>query len=368
MLWAAALGFFLVTATVWDAAWLDISVYRDAAAGFLAGDDVYAERYGDAAGGLPFTYPPFALVVFVPLTWVAAPVAVAAMFLLNGTALCLVLHWCATYAVGHGRLPFWASVAAAAPIAVFVEPVRTTIGFGQINVLLLALILGFDAVGQRWRGIGAGIGAAIKVTPALLVAAQLVRGDWRAFGRGLLAFLACSAIGGLMAWQATRSFFSGLLWQSNRPGDLAYDGNQSLRGLWERWAPNMAPSLWIVSVLLVLAFGAVAVRRHRDDAWASLTAAAVTGLLVSPVSWSHHWVWVLPASAVAIKLRDRAVPLLVITAAWVVSTLLLQQFGQFSVLATVSAYVIIGTAWLIALALAMPASRPTFREVAPTSA
>lgn len=366
LLWAVAVAFFVAQGTRWDAAWLDVNVYRDAAAGLLAGDNVYVERYGPAAGGLPFTYPPFALVLFVPLALASEPVATAALFALNVAAVSLVLHWCAAYAFGRGRVPLWAPVATGAVVAVLVEPVRTTIGLGQINLILLVLILGFDAVGQRHNGIGAGIGAAIKVTPALLVVAQLVRGDWRAFGRGVAAFVVCTLVGALVTWEGSRSFFGGLLWESDRPGSLAYVGNQSLRGLAERLVPAAAPLAWIVSVLLVLGVAAVAVRRHRSDPWASLTAAAVAGLLVSPISWNHHWVWFLPAAAVAVKLRDRSVPLLVITAAWGISTLMAYR-DAFEFVAALSAYVLIATAWLVALAVTTPASEPTFVDVTPAA-
>jgi alpha-1,2-mannosyltransferase len=122
-----------------------------------------------------------------------------------------------------------------------------------------------------------------------------------------------------------------------------------------------------VSAALMVVLGALAVRRHRADPWAALTAAAVTGLLVSPVSWSHHWVWLLPAAAVAVKLRDRTRWLLVITALWVIAALLLYQFGHLAVVGSVSAYVVLAVAWLAALAVATPASEPTFVEVTPAT-
>lgn len=366
--WTGVVVFFHGQAGTWDAAWLDVTVYREGAAGFLAGDDVYSASYGYSQD-LPFTYPPFALVLFVPLALVAPQAAVVAVFLGNVALLSLCVRWCADYAFPT-RTVNWPVVAvAAAACAVFIEPVRTTIGLGQVNLLLLALVLGLDARATRWAGVGAGLGAAVKVTPGLLVAAQLVRRDWAAFLRGAGVFLACTLVAAVVAWDETITYYGRLLWQSDRPGALAYVGNQSLRGMVARLELQPAGPIWLLLAAATIALGCVAVARHRADAWASLTAAAMTGLLVSPVSWNHHWVWLLPVAAVGLRAR-RSPALLAASALLLLATVTLAGPGTFldvSWLAFVwpfaatNAYVILGLLWLAVLAVSRTVPAPARR-------
>ena len=352
-LWAG--WWFLRQQMSWPTAGLDGRVYRDAAQAFLDRSEIYAGRFQ----GLPFTYPPFALVLFVPLALVASNVAALAMFLGSVAALIAVVRWCLHY----GRLgspgSWWTTVGIAAAASVLFEPARTTLGLGQVNLMLLALILGVDARATRWSGAGAGFAAAVKITPSLLVVAQLVRGDLRAFGRGVLAFVVATGIAAALAPQATRTYFTSLLWDSNRPGGIAYQQNQSLRGLFARHLPDHAQAAWAVSALLVLLVGMWAVRRHRADPFYALTAAAMTGLLVSPVSWSHHWVWIMPCAAIGLR-AGRRTPIAAASALLLVTTvaeLLFWTTGGAPVV-TQEMYVVAGLLWLVAAATSGEASRP----------
>jgi alpha-1,2-mannosyltransferase len=293
--WSA--WFFIQQSRSWPVAFLDSGIYRDAARAFLSGADVYAGKFGPP--GLPFTYPPFALLVFTPLALVPAVVASLLSFGLSVTALVACVRWSQQYATGGSPGPWSLTLALAAGTSVLVEPVRTTLGLGQVNLLLLALVLGLDARGGPRTGWGAGIASAVKVTPALLVVAQAVRGEMRAFWRGVTAFALATGLAAILAPAATRHYFTALLWDSTRPGNLGYIGNQSLRGTWERHFAAAAPLGWALTSAAALVAAAWCVRRHRHDPWFSLTLAGVVGLLVSPVSWSHHWVWVIPCLAVA---------------------------------------------------------------------
>jgi len=302
----AGCAFFVVQSHSWPASALDVDIYRAAARSFLSGRDVYAGRFGADGGGLPFTYPPLALLVFVPLALLASSSAAAvAMFVVSGGALVVCVRRSQEYALPQRPMSWWSTVALAGAASYLVEPVRTTLGLGQINLVLLALVLGVDAAGRRAAGVGAGLAAAVKVTPALLVAAQAVRGDRRAFVRGVVAFAACTGLAAALAPAASWQYFSSLMWQPSRAGGVAYIGNQSLRGVWERAGAGHSVAAWALSSAAVLAVATWAVRRHRQDAWLALTIAAVAGLLVSPISWTHHWVWALPVAAVGVRHRHR---------------------------------------------------------------
>jgi alpha-1,2-mannosyltransferase len=344
-------SWFVRQAHEWPVAGLDGRVYRDAARAFLDREDVYSGRFQ----GLPFTYPPFALLVFVPLALVPENAATLLMFTASSAALVAVVRWCQDYATRGRAGTWWLTVALAAPVAVAVEPVRTTLSLGQVNVLLLALVLGLDARATRWSGVGAGLATAIKIAPGLLVAAQAVRSDWRAFGRGVLAFAIATALAAALAPAATRTYFTSLLWDSSRPGGLDYLQNQSLRGVLARHLPDHGSIGWLLGAGLVLALGAWVVRHHRRDPFYALTAAALTGLLVSPVSWSHHWVWVLPIVAVGVRSGLRS-PVAWTSLALLASTVVELLFWTTGDAPLVSQdmYVVLGLAWLVAAAVTVP--------------
>ena len=360
--WSAHL--FLAQTRTWPAAFLDSGIYREAAQAFLSGADVYAGKFGPP--GLPFTYPPFALLVFVPLAVLHEALASVLTFGLSAVALVACVRWSQDYATRGRAGTWWLTVALAAGASVLVEPVRTTLGLGQVNLLLLALVLGLDARGGLRAGWGAGIAAAVKVTPALLVVAQAVRGQARPFRRGVAAFALATGLAALLAPSATHHYFTALLWDSARPGNLAYIGNQSLRGAWARHLPRMSTVGWAVTCAPVLAVGAWGVRRHRHDAWFSLTVAGVVALLVSPVSWNHHWVWVIPCLAVGARRGWRS-PM-----AWAALLMLASVLLAQSVLWTrpvpplwsQDVYVVSGVLFLIAAAVSTAVATPGLQAVA----
>jgi alpha-1,2-mannosyltransferase len=334
---------------------LDLRVYRDAARAFLDGQDVYAGRFQD----LPFTYPPFALLVLLPFALVPEAVATGLMYVVSILALILVVRWCLEYAGRGGAGPWWVTVSVAFLAGALLEPLHGTLGLGQVNLLLLALVLGVDARQTRAAGVGAGIATAVKVTPGLLVVAQAVRGDGRAFVRGVVAFVVATGAAALLAPAATRRYFGSLLWDSSRPGGVDYLQNQSLRAAAARHAPDHAVAVWVVGAAVILALGAWVVRRHRDDAFFALTAAGVTALLVSPISWSHHWVWMVPCLAVGWRCGVRS------PVAWVSVALVVAGVDAPRLWVTANAsllaqdvYVLLGVVWLVSAAI-QPAARTT---------
>src|SRR5205814_2149731 len=196
-----------------------------------------------------------------------------------------------------------ATVAAVTAAALALEPMYHTLLQGQVNLILLALVLAdvWRASRGRPAGIGVGIAAAIKLTPAIFVLLFLLTRRTRAAMTAAGTFIGCGLIGYLVAPAASRLYWTGAFYDTKRV-DAPYIGNQSPYGAAIRIFGGIAHvGHWYL--LLSLAVGvaglaAATVFARRDD-W--LSAAAVTGaasLLVSPVSWTHHWVWILPALVV----------------------------------------------------------------------
>jgi alpha-1,2-mannosyltransferase len=175
--------------------------------------------------------------------------------------------------------------------------VRTNLDYGQINTLLLALVVvDLLVVPREHRGWLIGLAAAIKVTPLIFLAMPLLERDWKAVARGLGALAGTTGLTWLFWPGATKTYWTHDLFAAKRVGNVASVGNQSLNGLLHRWP---FPSDGQTVILLVLAAATVVMGlfvAHRCLAdgrrAAAMFALALVGLLISPISWTHHWVWV----------------------------------------------------------------------------
>nr|WP_235978615.1 glycosyltransferase 87 family protein [Streptomyces lycii] len=306
---------------------IDLMVYR--AEGWTArtGGDLYAMRatYAD----LPNTYPPFASLLFIPLTLLdVGPMRFLVTAGNLGLLVALVhlslrLTGLPERLPGRvARLPRPALAFALAGAAVWCEPVWTTLRYGQINLLLAVLVL-WDLsrpAGHRWAGLGTGIAAGVKLTPALFAAFLAVAGAVRGWqllraagGRGGIAAawnpllrraaVSAAAFAGTVATAAVAlprdslTFWSGTVFSASRAGHLEQTANQSLRGMLARLMHTTDPGVWWAVTVAVVAVAGLAAGTAALlaglDAWAVL-ACAMTALLISPVSWSHHWVWCVP--------------------------------------------------------------------------
>lgn len=273
--------------------WVDLDVYRAGGEVVLRGGSLYDVSVED----LPFTYPPFAAVLFAPLALL--PVAVGRVVV---TVLTLGLTAVVVEVV---RRRVGLGLAALLPVAlacVVLEPLFRTVLLGQVNALLVALVV-VDClvVPPRYRGLLLGVAAGIKLTPAVFVVWLLLRGERGAVARMAGGFAVTVAVGALALPDASRFFWSGGFGDLGRFGDAAVLGtdNQSGSAALARLAGLTHVPSWLVLAVGVLAVGAGAlVARRRlavGDEVGALLAVAVGGLLASPVSWSHHWMWLLPA-------------------------------------------------------------------------
>ncbi|MFI5844316.1 glycosyltransferase 87 family protein [Catenuloplanes sp. NPDC051500] len=282
---------------------LDLEVYRGGLAAYRDGAAVYRADYGQIH--MPFTYPPAALVLFYPLG-LASLTATQVTLTALGFAATYLVAWAVTGMLGYRGTAGRIGIAAAfTGLALWLEPFQRSADFGQINAILLGLVVVDLALLRRTRFAGAGIGvaAAIKLVPAVFVLYLLLSRRFRAAATAVGTFLVISVAGVAAVPHSAEFWLSGLFIRGDRvTGGNGPDssGNQSLRGFFARLLdePSSTASLalWVISVVVVGVLGlALAVRAERrgEDA-AAMCLVALTALLVSPVSWTHHWVWVLP--------------------------------------------------------------------------
>jgi alpha-1,2-mannosyltransferase len=276
--------------------------------------------------GVQFTYPPFAAVIFAVgsvLSWTAMRWA---MTLASLAALGLST-WLVFGALGYRDRPavrLGATLGVSA-LALATEPVQQTLALGQVNLLLMLLVVAdlltagaLTPGGQTrwWHGIGIGIAAGVKLTPLIFIPYLLLIRRYRQAATATAVFAATAALGyALLPRDSSTYWAHGLFLKANRIVFLGTRGNQSLRGVLTRLAGSVSEGTvpWIAAAILVAVAGLVAAAllyRARQPVPAML-ACALTGLLVSPLSWDHHWVWVAPGIALLAHLgavtRRRAV-------------------------------------------------------------
>jgi alpha-1,2-mannosyltransferase len=290
---------------------IDLAVYRWGGEQAALGRSVYESKY---IGYLPFTYPPIAAVLFVPLNdlkfkdlrMVSQVVSIAAL---------AWTMWASIGALGRRAvLERVALVTALTAVVLWLEPVQQTLRLGQVNLILLAVTV-IDLCrpdSARTKGIGVGIAAGIKLTPAIFIVYLLVTRRTRAGVVAIGTVLATIALGFVVlpsdSWRfwAERTFAD-----ADRIGAVAYVGNQSVHGFIARLlgGPAAADPWWMLASLTIGVIGLyVAARVHETGRELhAVLLCALTGLLVSPISWSHHWVWAAPglAAAVDAALRRR---------------------------------------------------------------
>jgi alpha-1,2-mannosyltransferase len=281
---------------------VDLHVYLGGAAALDHPGTLYSYVYGDQTPDfpLPFTYPPFAALVFYPLT--KLPFAVVALGWQIGiiAALYGVVLLCLRL-VGV-RDPALAQLWTA--IGIWIEPLRSTFDYGQINVALVVAAL-WAALSTRWwvSGLLVGTAAGIKLTPAItgLYLAGMRR--WGAAVFAAVVFAATVALSVAVIGQQARYYFTDLLGDARRIGPIGTSFNQSWRGGISRilghdagYGPLVLAGIALSAVLAVLAWRALASagEGRRRDRLGSLLVVQLFGLLISPISWTHHWIWLLP--------------------------------------------------------------------------
>ncbi|WP_311931859.1 glycosyltransferase 87 family protein [Microbispora sp. H11081] len=322
---------------------VDLDVYRTGGWALLRGLPVY-DVITPAPQLLPFTYPPVAAMLAVPLAvmswpvaqwvWTAAIVAVLAV---------TVRHAFRAYLDGvRGVLAAPLLFAVLCAACTYLMPIRDQFRFGQVDLFLLALCL-LDCVARRpwWpRGMLIGLATAVKLTPGVflvylaITALPLREGDAaqrRAFLMAVFTAALLTLLPFVVMFDDARDFWFGALLDSERLGANAATTNQSLRGMLLRlYLPGWLTSVvWLAAVAAIGWYGFRAARRAHLDGDV-MTAVAITGLmavLLSPVAWIHHIAWVVVVLAAIAGAGRDPVRLLVAAGVWLYYVLPIPWWG-----------------------------------------
>ncbi|ORW32073.1 mannosyltransferase [Mycobacterium paraense] len=292
---------------------VDLHVYLGGAAAIDHPGTLYSYVYADQTPDfpLPFTYPPFAAVVFYPLHLLPfGPVAflwqVATMAALYGAVRASQRIMGVPADAGRRVAMLWTAV------TLWIEPLRSTFDYGQVNVLLMLAVLWAVATSRWWlSGLLVGVAAGIKLTPAISGVYLVGVRRWGAAAFSAAVFLATIGVSALVVGDQTGYYFTKLLGDARRVGPIGTSFNQSWRGGISRilghdagFGPLVLGAIAGTAVLALLAWRAL----DGSDRLGKLLVVELFGLLLSPISWSHHWVWLVPLMVWAIHGPPRERP------------------------------------------------------------
>lgn len=294
---------------------VDLHVYLGGAAALDQPGTLYEYVYADQTPDfpLPFTYPPFAALVFYPLHLLTFGLVAFGWQLATIAALYGAIR-VSQRLLGEAGGPAHASRRGAlcwTAIAIWIEPLRSTFDYGQINVLLMLMAL-WAVYTRRWwlSGLLIGVAAGVKLTPAIVGVYFVGVRRWGAAACSAVVFAATIAVSTLVAGDQVGYYFTKLLGDAHRVGPIGTSFNQSWRGGISRVLGHDAGSGPLV-LLAIAATGVLAIAAWRavtpSDRLGKLLVVELFGLLLSPISWTHHWVWLVPLMIWLLggPLRDR---------------------------------------------------------------
>jgi alpha-1,2-mannosyltransferase len=300
---------------------IDLNAYQSAVRGFVHGQSIYLHH----SGALPFTYPPFAALLLFPLGYASFHAARAAAALASLGGLLIVIVASVRLALPNlaPRL-LWTVALAACAAATLLEPVRSTFNYGQINLVILALVLADLSLMDRRAPQGAliGLAAAIKLEPAIFIVYLAATRRLRAALVAIGTLVGATLLSFIVAPHDARLYWTSLVFQTSRVGRPEQEANQSIAGVLARLTRNgpEAHAVWLVLAAVCLCCGivvAVRLSRRGRELW-GICACGLTGLAVSPFSWDHHWVWSAPIAValVSTAVVKRSTWMFVAGAAW----------------------------------------------------
>jgi alpha-1,2-mannosyltransferase len=299
-LYAASIAILMTSPLGREWGYVDLHVYRYGGEAVLNGAHLYALRF---PGALAFTYPPFSALAFTGLTIapmrVNGPLFSAGIMLLLPLIFFLAMRLRPMRATLSRRQAISLALLASA-LGLWFEPVWTTLRCGQINLVIAALVLG--DLGRRddsrWKGVGIGLAIGLKLTPVIFAVYLLLTCRVRAAAVAAAAFLGTVALGFALVPGDSLEYWGGDFIDPSRVGRIENAANQTIRGALARLLHTLdVQTLWLCAAAVVALGGmalAIAAGRRGDEV-RGFSLCALTGLLISPISWSHHWVLAMPA-------------------------------------------------------------------------
>ena len=311
----AAIAYLVAVATHPMAAMLkgfDLQVYLDGGQQALHHPDNLFTWHYENHPGIQFTYTPFAALLFAVASVLPFHALMVAAALVSTFALAATV-WIAFRELGwHGTARVGATLLVTG-LVFWTEPVQRALFLGQIELVLMALVV-WDLCQpdrRRLKGAMTGIAAGIKLVPLLFILYLLITRRFRQAAVAAGAFVVTVIIGFIVLPKpSTTWWFGGDFFQASRTGFVGEEANQSLQGILTRLAGSVsggeAPWYIVAVIVAVVGLAAAALLHQSGRTFAGLMACALTALLVSPISWDHHWVWIAPGLALIIDAAVRA--------------------------------------------------------------
>jgi alpha-1,2-mannosyltransferase len=273
---------------------VDLDVYRSGGQALLRSAPLY-DFLTQPPQLLPFTYPPFAALLAVPLALLSWPVAQWVWVAMIYAALTVTV--CYAFREAIVRAGRWAPVAVGGLVGAtaYMMPVSDQIRFGQVDLFLVALCVADCATrSPRWpRGLLVGLATAIKLVPGVFLVYLWITGRRKAAVTAAVAAASATLAAFAVLPGESIDFWFGALLDSDRVGANNGTTNQAIRAVLLRmYLPDAITTvLWLLCVAVLAYFGFRWARRAPE-----IVGIAITGLLavaLSPVAWIHHLAWLV---------------------------------------------------------------------------
>lgn len=324
---AVCRGANLVYHLYYHEVFVDLDVYRLGGRALLDGQPLYDLKLIHT--NLPFTYTPFAAISFIPFAMLDHNPAV-----LVWTSLSLVILLRICWVIARearrrveGTWPVGLLAFGLFLVALEMEPMLETIGFGQVNLIIMGLVLE-DTLRRRPHrasGVMLGLATGIKLVPGMFILFLFVTKRRREAITAAATTLGTIALGFIVRPEQASKYWGGIAYDGTRMGEFFYVANQSINGVLYRFVPPEGSRLaWIAIIVPIAALTLWTAQRlwSHDLKLLALSTIALGSVLVSPISWSHHWIWFLVVLAALLDPESppRVVRLLALAGTFVVST------------------------------------------------
>lgn len=273
----------------------DFEVYYGATKQLVSGINPYAQS--ELYTG--FGYPPFTAMVFLPFLLAPLKISQGIFIVLSFVSIPFIVWMLVS--LFKNKAVRRIDIFVYSSIVFLLFPTRFTLGMGQSNLITLLFICASLFVWKRSKSIFAGIlfGVAICFKPhlILLLPFMLLTGEWVFVTRSLGIVLG-AGIGSILLFGAERYFqyFTDMVMVL-----LPYSGrgiyyNQGFAGFFARMIPQQPAELFtVVSSCILYGFGLLSVWKNRISLPLAISLGLCIMVLIEPLSWQHHGVFLLPS-------------------------------------------------------------------------